>query len=167
MKKSIFTAFLSFVLAFALGAQAIQMGSRFVMSEECIAHPNYKNAVLKAKDRSTVVTGRSLGHPARVLHNKLSRKYEEMEAAGVISPVVSVSAKYHKMSRFPETLRIAVEIADYNGARMRLCYWVTEKTSGELRCTGESEHCYLDAEHKLISLKRSKPEIHAILDTMK
>ena len=68
--------------AFALGAQAIQMGSRFVLSEECIAHPNYKNAVLKAKDRSTVVTGRSLGHPARVLQNKLSRKYEEMEAAG-------------------------------------------------------------------------------------
>ena len=68
--------------AFALGAQAIQMGSRFVMSEECIAHPNYKKAVLKAKDRSTVVTGRSLGHPARVLQNKLSRKYEEMEAAG-------------------------------------------------------------------------------------
>ena len=68
--------------AFALGAQAIQMGSRFVLSEECIAHENYKNAVLKAKDRSTVVTGRSLGHPARVLQNKLSRKYEEMEAAG-------------------------------------------------------------------------------------
>ena len=61
--------------AFALGAKAIQMGSRFVLSEECIAHPNYKNAVLKAKDRSTVVTG-------RVLQNKLSRKYEEMEAAG-------------------------------------------------------------------------------------
>ena len=93
--------------------------------------------------------------------------YEEMEAAGVISPVVSVSAKYHKMSRFPETLRIAVEIADYNGARMRLRYRVTEKTSGELRCTGESEHCYLEAAHKLISLKRSKPEIHAILDAMK
>ncbi len=68
--------------AFALGAKAIQMGSRFVVSEECIAHPNYKEMVLKAKDRSTVVTGRSLGHPARVLQNKLSHKYEEMEAAG-------------------------------------------------------------------------------------
>ena len=93
--------------------------------------------------------------------------YEEMEAAGVISPVVSVTAKYHMMSRFPEILRIAVEIAEYNGARMRLRYRVTEKASGELRCTGESEHCYLDAEHRLISLKRSKPEIHAILDAMK
>ena len=52
------------------------------MSEECIAHPNYKNLILKAKDRSTVVTGRTLGHPARVLHNKLTRKYLEMEAEG-------------------------------------------------------------------------------------
>ena len=68
--------------AFALGAQAIQMGSRFVLSEECIAHENYKKLVLKAKDRSTVVTGKSLGHPARIIANKLSRKYEEMEAAG-------------------------------------------------------------------------------------
>ena len=68
--------------AFALGARAVQMGSRFVMSEECIAHENYKNMVMKAKDRSTVVTGRTLGHPARVLANKLTRTYLEMEAAG-------------------------------------------------------------------------------------
>ena len=68
--------------AFALGAQAIQMGSRFVMSEECIAHPNYKEYVLKAKDRSTVVTGRTLGHPARVLQNQLTRKFLKMEAEG-------------------------------------------------------------------------------------
>ena len=68
--------------AFALGAKAVQMGSRFVMSEECIAHPNYKELVRKAKDRATVVTGRTLGHPARVIHNKLTRKYLEMEAQG-------------------------------------------------------------------------------------
>ena len=68
--------------AFALGAQAVQMGTRFVMSEECIAHENYKNLVLKARDRSTVVTGRSTGHPTRVLQNKLTRIYLEKEAAG-------------------------------------------------------------------------------------
>ncbi len=68
--------------AFALGAHAIQMGTRFVLSKECIAHPNYKNLVLKAKDRSTVVTGRTLGHPARVIANKLTRTYLEMEANG-------------------------------------------------------------------------------------
>ena len=70
------------VAAFALGASAIQMGTRFVLSKECIAHPNYKNLVLKAKDRSTVVTGRTLGHPVRVLANKLTRTFFEMEAAG-------------------------------------------------------------------------------------
>jgi len=68
--------------AFALGASAIQMGTRFVLSKECIAHENYKNFVLKAKDRSTVVTGRSLGHPVRVLANKFTRTFHEMEAAG-------------------------------------------------------------------------------------
>ena len=66
--------------AFALGASAVQMGSRFVVSEECIAHPNYKNLVLKAKDRSIVVTGRSTGHPVRVLANKMTREYAEMES---------------------------------------------------------------------------------------
>ena len=68
--------------AFALGAHAIQMGSRFVVSKECIAHPNYKEIVLKAKDRSTVVTGRTLGHPVRVIANKLTKTFFEMEANG-------------------------------------------------------------------------------------
>ena len=66
--------------AFALGANGVQMGSRFVVSEECIAHENYKNLVLKAKDRSTVVTGRSTGHPVRVISNKMTREYAELEA---------------------------------------------------------------------------------------
>lgn len=68
--------------AFALGAQAVQLGTRFVVSEECVAHENYKNLVLRARDRSTVITGRTTGHPARVLQNKLTRLYLEREAAG-------------------------------------------------------------------------------------
>lgn len=68
--------------AFALGAKGVQMGTRFVVSEECIAHENYKNLVLKARDRSTVVTGRSTGHPVRVLSNKLTREYLELENGG-------------------------------------------------------------------------------------
>lgn len=70
------------VAAFAMGAQGVQMGSRFVLSRECIAHENYKKAVLKAKDRSTVVTGISTGHPVRVLSNKLTREYTEKEKGG-------------------------------------------------------------------------------------
>ncbi|MDF2564057.1 MAG: enoyl-(acyl-carrier-protein) reductase [Massilibacillus sp.] len=70
------------VAAFALGAQGVQIGSRFVASEECIAHENYKKAVLKAKDRSTVITGVSTGHPVRVIANKLTREYLELEKNG-------------------------------------------------------------------------------------
>ena len=68
--------------AFALGAQAVQMGTRFVLSEECIAHENYKNAVLKAKDRSTVMTGLTTGHPVRIIDNQLAHKYKNLEFNG-------------------------------------------------------------------------------------
>ena len=70
------------VAAFALGADGIQVGTRFICSEECIAHENYKNAVLKAKDRDAVVTGRTTGAPVRALKNKLTREYERLEKAG-------------------------------------------------------------------------------------
>ena len=67
------------VAAFALGADGIQVGTRFICSNECIAHENYKNAVLKAKDRDAVVTGRSTGAPVRALKNKLTREYQRLE----------------------------------------------------------------------------------------
>ena len=71
--------------AFALGAEGIQIGTRFVCSEECTAHYNYKNSILKAKDRDSVVTGRSTGHPVRVLKNKLSKEYEILEKKGALT----------------------------------------------------------------------------------
>lgn len=70
------------VAAFALGAQGVQIGTRFVASSECVVHPNYKEAVLKAKERSTVVTGISTGHPVRVIANKLTREFARMEKSG-------------------------------------------------------------------------------------
>lgn len=70
------------VAAFALGADGIQVGTRFICSEECIAHQNYKDAVLKAKDRDAVVTGRSTGAPVRALKNKLTKEYDRLEKAG-------------------------------------------------------------------------------------
>lgn len=67
------------VAAFSLGAEAIQMGTRFVTSVECTAHENYKQAIIKAKERSTTLSGISTGHPVRVLANQLSRQFEQME----------------------------------------------------------------------------------------
>ncbi len=68
--------------ALALGAEGVQMGTRFVCTPECVAHPDYKQAILKAGDRSTAVTGRSTGHPVRAIRNPLTREYERREAAG-------------------------------------------------------------------------------------
>ena len=70
------------VAAFALGAQGVQIGTRFVASTECVAHPNYKEVILRAKERSTVVTGLSTGHPVRVLENKLTKEFFKLEKSG-------------------------------------------------------------------------------------
>jgi enoyl-[acyl-carrier protein] reductase II len=66
--------------AFMLGADAVQVGTRFLTAFECTVHPNYKQKILNAKDIDTVVTGRPTGHPVRILKNKLSRQFLELEA---------------------------------------------------------------------------------------
>ena len=68
--------------AFMLGARGIQMGTIFAASKESVIHENYKNSILKAKDIDSRVTGRSTGHPIRVLRNDMARKYLEMEKEG-------------------------------------------------------------------------------------
>ena len=70
------------VAAFALGAKGVQLGTLFAASVECTAHPNYKAAIIKAKERSTIVTGVSTGHPVRVIANRLTREYAELEKRG-------------------------------------------------------------------------------------
>ena len=68
--------------ALALGACGVQVGTCLLASEECPIHPNYKAALLKAKDSDTIVTGRSVGAPVRVLKNRMSREYVRQENAG-------------------------------------------------------------------------------------
>jgi len=65
--------------AYALGAIGVQVGTCLLASEECPIHAGYKQAILKAKDSDTVVTGRSIGGPVRVLKNKMARTYLELE----------------------------------------------------------------------------------------
>ena len=65
--------------AFMLGAKGIQVGTRFLVANECTIHDNYKEAVIKANDIDTVVTGRPTGHPVQVLKNKLAREYLNLE----------------------------------------------------------------------------------------
>lgn len=71
-----------FAAAMMLGAQAVQMGTRFIVARESIVHDNYKQKVIAAKDIDTAVTGRSTGHPIRCIRNKTTREYLKLEKEG-------------------------------------------------------------------------------------
>ena len=68
--------------AFALGACGVQVGTCLLASEECPIHPEYKNAILRAKDNTTVVTGRITGTPVRIIKNSMAREYIKQEKNG-------------------------------------------------------------------------------------
>ena len=71
-----------FAAAMMLGAEAVQMGTRFVVAKESTVHENYKQRVVKAKDIDSEVTGMSTGHPIRVIRNKMTREYLKKEKEG-------------------------------------------------------------------------------------
>lgn len=83
--------------ALALGAQGVQVGTRFVCAQECIAHAAYKEKIITAKDRDAVVSGRSTGHPVRVLRNKFWREFTNAEKAGAVTEELEKlgAGKYH------------------------------------------------------------------------
>ena len=97
--------------AFMLGADAIQVGTRFLSAEECNVHKEYKDKILKASDVSTIVTGKSLGHPVRSLKTPFSRTFSKMENDPSVNPdeiLVFGSG----------ALRKAVQEGDKNGSYM-------------------------------------------------
>ena len=71
-----------FAAAFMLGAEAVQLGTRFVAAKESIVHENYKAMLIKAKDIDSAVTGMSTGHPVRSIRNKMTKEYLKMEKEG-------------------------------------------------------------------------------------
>ena len=72
--------------SFMLGACAVQMGTRFLTAKECRVHENYKEKVLSARDRDTIVTGKTLGHPVRALKNRMTREFNKMEQDSSTKP---------------------------------------------------------------------------------
>jgi len=68
--------------AFSLGAEGVQLGTRFLCAEECPVHPNYQEKIIRAQDRDTMICGLTTGHPVRVLKNKFSRDYLAKEREG-------------------------------------------------------------------------------------
>ena len=97
--------------AFMLGADAIQVGTRFLSAEECTVHQEYKDKILKASDVSTIVTGKTLGHPVRSLKTPFSRSFAKMETDPSVTPdeILSFGSG---------ALRKAVQEGDKNGSYM-------------------------------------------------
>ena len=97
---------------------------------------------------------------------KAGMGYDVMEAEGVISPVLEAHAVYRSMTRCGERVKIRMRIKAYNGIKLSIAYEVTDAATGELRCTGETAHCFLDRDGKPLSLKRKNPEMHKIFEQM-
>lgn len=93
------------------------------------------------------------------LMDQIGLNYKQMEEMEIISPVLSISVDYHSMVRFDDTVIIQTKLVKYNGIKMEVEYVMTDKTTGELRTTARSSHCFLNRSGKPISLKRSYPEI--------
>lgn len=85
--------------------------------------------------------------------------YDKMEELGIISPVLEVNAKYRTMTRYADVVTIETRLTAYNGIRMTLEYVIRDKETGEVRCTGESRHCFLNPEGQLVRLTGEYPEI--------
>lgn len=115
-----------FAAALMLGACGVQMGTRFLVAEECTIHENYKEKVLSAKDIDTIVTGKRLGHPVRALKNALSRSFFEKEYDSSIS-----NEELEKLGA--GALRKAVLEGDVNGGSF-MCGQIAGLVKEKMSC---------------------------------
>ena len=86
--------------------------------------------------------------------------YDTVERMGIVSPVLGVNAEYKSMTSFGETVNIETSVALYNGFRLNVAYTIKDSETGEVRCIGETKHCFLDRDRKVVNLRKKAPEIH-------
>lgn len=92
--------------------------------------------------------------------------YDKMEECGIISPVLEINAQYHKMTKYPDVVEIETKVTSYNGIKLTMSYVIKDKKTGEVRCTGESRHCFLDRDNRIMSVKKANPEVDAIFEQL-
>ncbi|MCI7812611.1 MAG: thioesterase family protein [Lachnospiraceae bacterium] len=101
---------------------------------------------------------------ARVdLLGKLGIGYKTMEESGILSPVLEVHAIYKTMAHFDDIVQVEIKVEKYNGIVLELSYEVKDKETGEVRCCGNTKHCFLNREGRPLSLKKSYPEFDKVL----
>ncbi len=92
--------------------------------------------------------------------------YARLESEGIISPVVGVNCKYKHSTTFSDTVTIHVSIEEYTGVKLKIKYQMKNE-KGESVCEGNSEHCFVSADNKIISIKRDYPKFHEVLEELK
>lgn len=85
---------------------------------------------------------------------------EELEAQGIVSPVLEVNCQYKNMVRFGDRLKIKIKTTAYNGVKLFLSYSIENERTGVTHAECKSSHCFLDKKNNIISLKKMKPDIH-------
>ncbi len=85
--------------------------------------------------------------------------YDKVEALNILCPVLHAQAEYRSMTRFGETVEIEAKILNYTGVKLSFSYTVRDKTTKALRCTGKTEHCFLNEKGKPILLRRVQPQL--------
>lgn len=101
------------------------------------------------------------------LMDEIDFGYDKMEEEGIVVPVLSVFSEYKSMTRFGETVSIEATIKEFTGVKLIVSYEITDHETGEVRCTGETKHAFLDKEtYRPLSLKRKHKEIFDLFQSV-
>lgn len=92
--------------------------------------------------------------------------YDQMEEAGIIIPVLAINCEYKSMVYYNQTVYIIPAIDSFNGIKLTISYRVIDKRSGELKATGESKHCFLNENHRPVSLKKVHKPIYDLFKSL-
>ncbi|MDU5112002.1 MAG: acyl-CoA thioesterase [Clostridium sp.] len=105
---------------------------------------------------------------ARVyLMEALGVGYDVTEEKGIISPVLGIECEFKSMTHFNDVLEIIPTVGEYTGIKLTVNYVIRDKKTKEIRCTGTSKHCFMSKDNKILSLKRSFPELHEMFTNYK
>ena len=94
---------------------------------------------------------------------KVGLPYSKMEEEGVLIPVLGVNCQYKHPARYEDVILVDVKVKEYTGVKIIMEYEITNKETGELILTGETKHCFTDANLKPISLKKARPDMHEMM----
>ena len=94
--------------------------------------------------------------------DEIGLSYAKIEEMGILIPVLSVDCQYKTMVHYNDIVDIYTRIIKFNGVKMTIAYRVVDHVTGEIRCTGETSHAFLNREYRLVRLKREYPDLYEL-----